>query len=175
MSAIEAAAHALATAKQSAETANTALAEAQEAAERPKRRIAALQAERAHLVTTARGGDSDGKIALRLAVVDADLADLAPIAAEADAELGKAKTTAATAAAAVARAEQQLALARDSDLEQQLNVHATRLVELLAATVTELRAIWQRRGARPSWFPPNPVVDELVRLQLTGKQMGVRQ
>jgi hypothetical protein len=174
MSAIEAAAYTVATAKQSAATADTAAPEAREAADLPKRRIAALQAERAHLVTTARGGDADGKIALRLAIIDADLADLAPLAAEADADLGKAKTAAASAAAAVASAEQQLAMASDAALEADLTVHATHLAELLGETVAEMRAIWQRRGARPSWFPPSPVVDELVRLQLAGKQMGVR-
>ena len=166
---IENAARAVAEAKQNAVEANTALAEAQDVRDQLQSRVAALQTERAKVVQSARGGADEGKAALRIGIIDADLADLAPLLADADGALGVARAAATTAAQAAVIAEQHLQIAADADLQSKLEVRATDLAALLWAAVGELNSVWRRRTARPTWFPSDELVRELERLRLTGK------
>jgi hypothetical protein len=169
--AITAAAHGVAEGRQQAKRAHEAFAEAQAVVDHLNGRVATLQTERGALVAAGRVADTNGKLALRLAVVDADLADLAPLVAEANASAAKAQGAAAQADQAVARAEQHLAIATDEKLQERLAEHAGKLDELLLQTLTELRAVWTRRGARPTWFPSTGLADEVYRLHLMANQV----
>ncbi|MGO8915391.1 MAG: hypothetical protein ACLQJR_05735 [Stellaceae bacterium] len=162
---IENAARAAATARQQTARAKEAMAEAQADADRVKNRVAVLQSERAGIIAAARNGDADPAHALRVGVIDADLADLAPLVADADAAVSKARGAVASAGTVVASAEQQLALATDEELQQHLLEHASRLDELLLATITELRGVWTRRRGRPTWAPSPALVIEITRLR----------
>jgi septal ring factor EnvC (AmiA/AmiB activator) len=171
---IKAAAQALAAARHAADAASEAVTEAQHTADRPKARVSASQAERASIIAASRGGTRDPDASLRLAVLDADLADLAPMVAEAEAELAKAQAAEVEARQAVVRAEQRLAMATDAELERRLVIHAGKLDDLLLATLSELEAVGKRIGrSRPLFAPSQALAEWLRRLHLTAE--GIRR
>jgi hypothetical protein len=174
-SSIELAAAALAAARHKVTDANAAAAAANGAAASIQERVDALTNERTGLIAAARNGDTSGKAALRLAVIDEDLKELAPLVRDAIEGVRRAEADAAKATAAVAQAETALAMARDADLEDRLVAHATRLDELLAATISEIETLRKRRGSRPVWFPSGPLADVVTRLHLVGLQSGGRR
>jgi hypothetical protein len=106
-----------------------------------------------------------------MGVVDADLADLKPLVADARAGVQRAGADAAKAAQAVLQAEQQLAIARDGDLEARLVEHAAKLDALLVATLNELSVIWKRRNARPTFAPSGELFDTVTKLTLLARQL----
>jgi hypothetical protein len=169
--AIKAAAHALASARQNADAATAALTEAEAAADLPKAHVAELQAERAGIIAASRSGKQDPGKVLRLAVIDEDLADLAPIVAEADSELAKAQSAAQEAKGAIVRAEQHMAAATDDEMALRLAEHAGKLDALLLATINDMAGIAKRGGRRPFWAPSPALVNELQRLHLIGIQV----
>jgi hypothetical protein len=170
---IKAAALALASARQNAEAASAALTEAQAAADEPKARVAALQAERAGIISASRGGKQDPAKALRMACIDEDVADLAPIVAEADGDVAKASGAAQEAQQAAVRAEQQMAAAVEDDMALRLAEHAGQLDALLLKTLSDMAAIAKRGARRPFWAPTPALVIELQRLHLTAN--GIRR
>lgn len=146
-------------------TANDKLAAAQKTASEIDTRVTALETERTGIIAAARSGDADGKLALRIGVLDADLGDLRKIAADGRAGLANAEAEVGRAGSALASAEQALALAKDEELEHQLVAHVDQLAQLLGAGISELRAIWHRKHARPVWAPTTELVRELERLR----------
>jgi predicted nucleic acid-binding Zn-ribbon protein len=147
------------------DAANTKLAAARTAADEINSRVAALETERAGIVAAARTGDADPAAGLRLAVLDADLADLRKIAADGKAGLANAQAEVQRASQAVAAAEQALALAKDEEMERQLVAHVDQLAQLLGTAVAELRTIWRRKRARPTWSPTTELLRELQSLR----------
>jgi hypothetical protein len=141
------------------------LTAAKTAADEINARVTALDSERAEIVAAARNGDTDGKLALRLAVVAADADDLRKIASDAKAGVASAQVEMNRAAQEVAVSEQQLALVKDEVLERQLVAHVDQLAELLGTGLTELRAIWRRKRARPTWSPTTELLRELQSLR----------
>jgi hypothetical protein len=171
--AINEAARALAAVRHAAGSAAEAVIGAQHAADRPKARVSSCQAERASIIAASRGGTRDPDVSLRMAVLDADLADLAPVVAEAEAELAKTQAAEAEARRAVFRAEQQLAMATDAELERRLVIHAGKLDDLLLATLSDLATVGGRIGrSRPLFVPSQALTDSLQRLYLTA---GIRR
>ena len=168
---IEAAARAVAEARHKAAEAAALIEAAEECAGDIRERRDALRTERAALVQAARSGDASGSAGLRVAVLDEDLKDIAPLLADAHAGVQAAKADAAKAVQAVALAEQNLTLARDADLEDRLVAHAAKLDELLTATIVELDTIRKRRGGRAKWFPSGPLADNVTRLHLTAMRV----
>jgi chromosome segregation ATPase len=164
--AIDHAAHRVAAAERKLEAATAALTATKAAADEIASRVAALEAERSQIVAAARAGDADGKLGLRLAVLDADLADLRKIAADGKAGLANAQAEVQRAAQAVSAAEQALALVKDEVLERELVAHVDRLAQLLGAGVAELRTIWRRKRARPTWSCSTELLRELQSLRL---------
>jgi hypothetical protein len=142
------------------------LTAAKTAADEITSRVAALETERAEIVSAARAGDDDGKLGLRLAVLDADRGDMAALVADAKAGLTNAQSDVQRAAQAVTVAEQQLALVKDEVLERELVAHVDQLSQLLGAGVAELRAIWRRKRARPTWSCSTELLRELQSLRL---------
>jgi hypothetical protein len=163
---VEAAARRVAEAKHRQSDAAAAVDAAKAAAAAVQGRVDALQAERALLVQAARNGDTDGKAGLRIAVIDADIADLAPLVRDAHAGIQRADADAAEAFQAVAAAERDLAIERDRETEAMLIERAETLSGMLAIAVTELKAIQKRRGGRPSWAPGTDLVRALTSLRL---------
>jgi hypothetical protein len=164
---IEAAARAVAEARHKAAEAAALIEAAEERAADIRERRDALRTERAALVQAARNGDASGSTGLRVAVLDEDLKDIAPLLADAWAGVEAAKAEAQKAASAVALTEQHLALAKDADIEARLVAHATKLDDLLAATILELDTIRKRRGGRAKWYPSGALADNVTRLHLT--------
>ena len=167
MSELESAASVLAQARAETAKAADALDRAQAEQGRVRERVDALGAERAGIVAASRSGNQDPRRALRLAVIEADLADLAPMVAKADAKLAKAQCATAAARQAVIIAEQQLERAKDEVLLTWLVVHATHRDGFLLATLSEIAAIDRKTGRRPSWAPSRETYDALSRLHLT--------
>jgi hypothetical protein len=147
------------------DAANAKLAAAKTVAAEIDSRVAALDTERAEIVAAARTGDADPAAGLRLAVIDADLADLRKIAADGKAGLANAQSDVHRASQAVTVAEQQLALVKDEVLERELVAHVDQLAQLLGAGVAELRAIWRRKRARPTWSCSTELLRELQSLR----------
>jgi hypothetical protein len=164
---IEAAARRVAEAKQRQAEADTAVDAAKGAAATVKSRVDALQAERVALVETARStGDADGAAGLRLACLDADLADLAALVRDAQAGIQRAATDAAQAFQATAAAERDFDLDKGREREAMLIERAEELAGMLATALTELKAIQRQRGGRPSWAPSKELVGALTSLRL---------
>jgi hypothetical protein len=170
--AINEAARALAAARHAAGSAAEAVIEAQGAADKPKQRVATIQAERASIIAASRVGNPDPEMALRLAVLDADLADLGQMVAEAEAELAKVKTAAEQAKQVVVSAEQYMTRATDDEMARVLAIHASALDTLLLATINDMRGLATRGARRPWWAPSEALVTELQRLHLTA---GIRR
>jgi hypothetical protein len=147
------------------DAANAKLGAANTAAAEINSRVAAIETERAEIVAAARTGDADPAAGLRLAVLDADLADLRKIAADGKAGLANAQAEVQRASQAVAVAEQQLALAKDEEMERELVAHVDQLAQLLGTAVAELRAIWRRKRARPTWSCSTELLRELQSLR----------
>ena len=162
---IDHAAHRVAAAERKLEAATATLTATKTAAAEINSRVAALETERGQIVAAARAGDADPAAGLRLAVLDADLADLRKIAADGNAGLANAQSDVQRASQAVAAAEQALALAKDEVLERQLVAHVDQLAQLLGAGIAELRAIWRRKRARPTWSPTTELLRELQSLR----------
>jgi hypothetical protein len=170
--AIRAAAHALAGARQNATRTACALAEAQSVADELQARVAALATERAGIITATRGGAHDPTHALRIGVIDADISDLAPMTNDAAAGVAVAQTHDLEARQAIVRAEQQMTMSQDAELEARLAVHASKFDGLLMATLNELTAVGKRVGrSRPVWFPSAELAGVLQRLHLTANQV----
>jgi hypothetical protein len=167
---IEAAARSVAEARHKADEAAAAVEAAEERAADIRGRRDALRAERASLVEAARNGDTDPSAGLRVAVIDEDLKDLAPLFADAQAGIATAQAALQKAAGEVAHAEMKLAMAKDADIEARLIAHATKLDELLTASIIEIEAIRKGHGGRPKWFPSGPLADVVTRLHLTAMQ-----
>jgi hypothetical protein len=163
---IEAAARRVAEAKHRQADADAAVDAAKAAAAAVQSRVDALQAERASIVEAARNGDAEGKAGLRLAVVDADIADLAPLVADAQAGVQHAQSEMARATQAVASAERDFAVEKDRATEALLVERAETLAGMLTTAVTELKAIQGRRGGRASWAPGTELVRALTSLRL---------
>jgi hypothetical protein len=163
---IEAAARRVAEAKHRQAEADAAVDAAKATAGTVETRVAALQAERAALVGAARNGDANGSAGLRLAVLDADLADLAPLVADAKAGIQHASAAAADAFQATAAAERDFALEKGRETEAMLIERAEALSGMLATALTELKAVQRRRGGRPSWAPSKELVGALTSLRL---------
>jgi cyanophycinase-like exopeptidase len=151
------------------DAANDKLSAARAAAAEIDTRVAALETERTGIIATARSGDADAKLALRIGVLDADLGDLRKIAADGKAGLANAEAELGRAASALASAEQALALAKDEEIECQLVAHVDQLAQLLGAGIAELRAIWARKRARPTWSASTELVRELERLRFVAE------
>jgi len=164
---IEAAARRVADAKHCQSEAAAAVDAAKAAAAAVQGRVDALQAERAGLVAAARAGDADGSAGLRIAVIDADVADLAPLMADAKAHIQRADSDAAKVFQAVAAAERDLAVERDRETEAMLIDRVENLAQLLTTGLAELKSLQKRRGGRPSWAPQTGLVRELTSLRLT--------
>jgi len=163
---IEAAARRVAECKHRQAEADAAVEAAKAAAATVQARVDALQAERSGLVAAARAGDADGSAGLRLACLDADMADLAPLVADAKAGTQRAAAAAAEAFQATASAERDFALERDRETEAMLVERAEALAGMLATALTELKTIQRRRGGRPSWAPSKELVSALTSLRL---------
>jgi hypothetical protein len=163
---IESAARRVAEAKHRQAEADSAVDAAKAAAAAVQGRVDALQAERAAIVEAARNGDADGKAGLRVAVIDADIADLAPLVRDAQAGIQRAAADAAEAFQGVAAAERDFALEKDRAAETLLIERAETLAGMLTIAVTELKAIQKRRGGRPSWAPGIDLVRALTSLRL---------
>jgi chromosome segregation ATPase len=163
--AIDQAAFRVAEAESKLEAAKDTLAAAQNAADQTTARVAALHAERSEIVRGARAGSTDHNAALRIAVIDADIADLAPLVADAQAGIAAAQAEVNRASQQVAVAEQALAAAKDEEAERLLVAHVDQLAQLLGSGIAELRAIWHRKHARPVWAPSTELVRELERLR----------
>jgi hypothetical protein len=163
---IEAAARRVADAKHRQSEAAAAVDAANGAAAAVQGRVDALQAERAGLVAAARAGDADGGAGLRIAVIDADVADLAPLVDDANAGIQRAAADAAQAFQAVAATQRDLAVERDRATEAMLIERVDSLAQLLTTGLAELKAIQKRRGGRPSWAPQTGLVRELTSLRL---------
>jgi hypothetical protein len=163
---IESTARRVADAKRRHVDAAAAVEAAKAAAAAVQGRVDALQAERADLVAAARNGDADGRAGLRIAVIDADIADLAPLVADAKAGIQRADSDAAKAFQAVGAAERDLAVERDRETEGMLIERVENLAQLLTTGLAELKAIQKRRGGRPKWAPQTGLVRELTSLRL---------
>lgn len=173
---IESAALVVAQAKARADAAQEATDGARGARDNLVGRLGDLETQHTTLVQAARvkGADQPG-IALKLAVLDADIADLKPLVAEAEAALQQAETALTAARQGIVTAEQHLAIAADIDLQVKLETAATDLAARLWQAVEELRQVWARRNARATWFPDDLLVRELQILQFAGKgMMGIR-
>jgi hypothetical protein len=173
MSEIESAASALAQARAEAAKAAEYLDRAKAAQARVQERVDALGAERSGIVTASQKRAGDAHAALRLATIDADLADLGPAVAEQVQAVAIARGQADASNAAVVRAQQMLDMSADSQLLGKLTAHANRLDELLCKTLVEIAAIDKRTGRRPSWAPSSEVYAALTKLHLTAN--GIRR
>jgi hypothetical protein len=172
--AIRAASHALAGARQKTTSTACALAEAQSVADKLRARVTALETERADIISAARGGDDDPKHALRIGVIDADLRDLAPMTDDANAGVAVAQAHDLEARQAVVRAEQQMTMSEDAELEARLTAHARALDTLMLTTLNELTAVGKRVGrARPVFMPSPELANTLQRLHMTAT--GIRR
>jgi len=163
---IEAAARRVAEAKHRQAEADSAVEAAKAAAAAVETRVSALQAERAELVAAARNGDADGAAGLRLACLDADLGDLAPLAADAKAGIQRAVAAAAEAFQATAAAERDFSIEKDRETEAMVLERVETLAAMLAAGLAELKAIQKRRGGRPAFAPSKELVTALTSLWL---------
>jgi hypothetical protein len=105
-------------------------------------------------------------------VVEADLRDLAPMIKDANAGVAAAQAHDQEARQAVGRAEQQMAMSGDAELEARPAAHARALDALLLTTLNELTAIGKRvGGARPVFMPSPELANTLQRLHLTANQV----
>jgi len=163
---IEAAARRVAEAKHRQAEADSAVEAAKVAAAAVETRVSTLQAERAALVAAARTGDADGAAGLRLACLDADIGDLAPLTADAKAGIQRAAAAAAEASQATAAAERDFSLEKDRETEAMLIERVETLAGMLSTGLTELKAVQRRRGGRPSWAPSKELVSALTSLRL---------
>lgn len=167
---IESAALVVSHAKAHAETAQAAVTAAREVRDNLAARLRDLEARRNALVAAARATDTDqAGIALKLAVLDADSTDLKPLVAEAESALRQAEAVLISARQDVVTKEQELQIAADIDLQAKLETWATDLAARLQQAVDELRQVWARRNARPTWGPEDRLVFELERLRLTAQ------
>jgi hypothetical protein len=173
MSDIQNAAASLAQARAEAAQVAESLDRAKAALARVRERVDALGAERSGIVTASQKGASDARAALRLATLDADLADLGPLVAEKVQAVARVQGEADNSNAAVVRAQQMLDMAADSDLLGKLTAHADHLDELLCQTLVEIAAIDKRTGRRPSWAPSAGVYSALTKLHLVAN--GIRR
>jgi hypothetical protein len=169
---IRAAALALAGARQKVTSTAGALAEAQSVRDGLKTRVTALEMERASIIGATRSGDNHPTHALRVGVIDADLQDLAPMTEDANAGVASAQAQDQEARQAVVRAEQQMAMSEDAELEARLAAHARALDTLMLATLNELTAVGKRVGrSRPVFTPSPELANILQRLHLTANQV----
>jgi hypothetical protein len=169
---IRAAALALAGARQKATRTARSLTQAQSVSDDLKERITALETERAGIIAATRGGAHDPTHALRVGVIDADISDLAPMTDDANAGVAAAQAHDQEARHAVVRAEQQMTMSVDAELEARLTEHARKLDALLLTTLNELNAAGKRISrARPVWFPSADLAGVIQRLHLTSTQV----
>jgi hypothetical protein len=170
---IKAAAAALAEARIMSERAESVLMAAAGGRTQLSERVAALQAERAVIVDKARAGSMDPALALRMATLDLDIADLGAMVASADSDVTKAQISAGQARQDVASAEWQLSEAKADELESRLLVHAAHLDHLLSDTISDLVASGARKGSRPIWAPSPELAEAIQRAHLNRR--NVRQ
>jgi hypothetical protein len=163
---VEAAARRVASARQGQAEADSAVAAANTALAAVQTLVGRLNVERAALIDAARQGCTDADAALRVGVIDADLADAAPLLADARAGVKRAEADAAEAFQATAAAERDLAIERDRETEAMLVERAEALSAMLATAIAELKEIQHRRGGRPAWAPQTGLVRELTSLRL---------
>jgi hypothetical protein len=169
---IRAAALALAGARQKATSTARSLTQAQDIADELQARVSALATERAGIIAAARGGAHDPTHALRIGVIDADLSDLKPMTEDANAGVAVAQAHDLEAHQAVVRAEQQMTMSVDAELEARLTAHASKLDALMLATLNELNAVGKRVGrSRPVFVPSPELASTLHRLHLIASQV----
>jgi hypothetical protein len=138
-----------------------------------RERIAALDAERAEIVSRRPRGDQRDGDAGRLAILAADIEGLGTIACEAAAETARLMEPAAAARNAVAAARVALTRIEATAVENQEIAHVRALEEELLATVARLA---QHRaalgGGRPAWWPSADLRNAMQRLVLNAGSMA---
>ena len=170
MSAIRAAAAALAGAKVEAEQSAVALKSANEAVAEVRSKLDALEAEHAQIVANRKGGDARDDDGSRLAAMAADSEGLAEILEERQATQTLAAAAFATSSQAVSAAEAMLSNASDHALIVDLKVIATELDAKLLATVVEITAVAKRVGSsRAVWLPSSLLANRLRALDMEGQ------
>jgi len=171
MSAIRAAAAALAESKVEAEKASAGLAAASAAVAEVRSKLEALDFERAGIVAARKDGDKrDGADGARLAEIAADSEGLSQIIQERQATQTLAAAAFATHSAAVTAAGAMLSNASDHALIVDLKIIATELDAKLLATVQEITAVAKRVGSsRAMWLPSSLLANRLRSLDMEGQ------
>jgi hypothetical protein len=162
---ITAAASALAEARRKAEAAGVGLAEAEAARDQVQRRVAALEAERGEILAERMADIDDAAHGPRLALIGADLENLAEMQAAAVRRVVAARAVADGVNCTIAAADWALGRATDAELLRRLVDHAGKLERLLAGTVTEIKNLSQKLGMREPWAPRSDMVQTLRRLE----------
>lgn len=166
--AIETAAAAVVAAQQAVADANETLTAARAARDRFANRVPALEGERNAIQARRREGKGDdADDGARLALIAADLSDLAAMLAEADSAVRPAQAAADHAKRTLERAEQELDSRGQDALLARLCERADQLAALLADAVARIGEHQTRRAtSRPLWVPPTSLASTIRRLDL---------
>ncbi|UKJ74243.1 hypothetical protein [Azospirillum brasilense] len=147
------------------------LAAANKKYERIQIRMADLDRQRADLIARRQRGEQHPDDAANMTLIDADREGLAALLEEASAAVAAARKLHEDAKRAVDVARHQLQRTENEGVEESLIEHASKLDELLLATVKQLDEVRKRLGGgRPTWSPSNAIMNEFNRLRL---QRGV--
>ncbi|HYD68506.1 hypothetical protein [Azospirillum sp.] len=168
-SAIRSAAQQLASAELREREAAQVLAAARAKHNQLSERIDDLRSRRSAIVDSARQGNKNDQKqhALQLAVVDADLEDLAKMLDEAGEAVTAARGRHVDAQNVATMARQQFQIAEDEATEAALVEHANHLDKLLRSTMGDIAAIGQKlRRHRPAWLGSDELYADLRHLRL---------
>jgi hypothetical protein len=170
MSAIRAAAAALAEAKVEAEQSAVVLKDANSAVSEIRERLDALENERSEIVAARKAGDvHNGNDGARLQEIAADSEGLKEIYAERSAIHAAAAAVSAAHSQAITAAESSLAHATNQAMLADLKVVASDLDQRLLSTIVEMSAVAKRLGmSRAPWIPTSLLANYLRRLELEG-------
>ena len=151
-------------AQQHLEDASAKLASASEAYHQVEQRVVALNAKRDEIIFRRQRGDQRPNDAADLALVDADRQGLAPILAEAQAAMDAARGPVQQAKRGLELSKQNLQLVEDGLAMAALLEHATKLGDLLFATLKQIDELHPRvGGGRVPWAPSQDLYQALLR------------